>query len=165
MSPIGVRAMSKRTMREDWGTPDKIFDPLNAEFDFTLDGAATDANTKVAAHITPEMDSLNYAWEDERVWLNPPYGHTNLRVWMRKAYEESSLRGALVVCLVPAYTGQVWWHEWVIGKAAEIRWIKGKVKFVGADSCATFPSCIVIYRPVTAPVPPVPAPAQEQNNG
>lgn len=142
---IGQRAMSQRTMREDWETPQPLFDKLNAEFHFSLDAAATADNAKCASYFHPEMDGLGNPWNRHTVWLNPPYGYLNLSKWMAKAYRES-LNGATVVCLVPAHTGQPWWHDWVIDKASEIRWIKGKIKFVGAASCAPFPSCIVIYR-------------------
>lgn len=146
--PKGVRAMSVRSMREDWGTPRSVFDPLHAEFQFTLDAAATAENAMVPTHFTPEDDALTRDWSG-RVWLNPPYGARNLDRWMQKAWRESSFC-EVIVCLVPAYTGQPWWHRWVVGKASEIRWIKGKLRFVGAPSCATFPSCIVIYRPSRA---------------
>jgi phage N-6-adenine-methyltransferase len=139
-------AMSPREMREDWETPPEIFAPLHREFQFTLDAAADVANAKVSEFYSVEQDSLKMRWAPHRVWLNPPYGHRSLREWMAKAYAES-LHGALVVCLVPAYTGQVWWHESVVDKAGEIRWIKGKIRFVGARHHAPFASCVVIYHP------------------
>jgi phage N-6-adenine-methyltransferase len=147
MSPAGERAMAKRTMHEEWETPASIFDPLHAEFKFTLDAAALPHNAKCAAYITPAQNALTLSWGErgDSIWLNPPYGYRNLDLWMGKAYRQS-LVGRTVVCLVPAHTGQPWWHQWVVGKASEIRWIRGKVKFVGAASCAPFPSCIVIYR-------------------
>lgn len=140
----GLRAMSARTMREDWCTPQPLFDKLNAEFHFTFDGAADASNAKCVRFDDGVFGSL--PWTGEVVWLNPPYGYKNLDKWIGKSYRESK-NGATVVCLVPAHTGQPWWHDWVIGKASEIRWIKGKIKFVGAESCAPFPSCIIIYRP------------------
>lgn len=145
-------------MREDWATPASIFDPLQKEFGLTLDAAATRENRKCEVYFGDggvELDAFTVNWTQERVWLNPPYGYKNLAHWMAKAFHESQANGATVVCLVPAHTGQPWWHDCVIGKASEIRWIRGKIKFVGAASCAPFPSCIVIYRP----------PAPEQTNG
>lgn len=150
--------LTKRVMREEWGTPPSVFDPLNAEFHFTFDAAALPHNAKCAAYLTPETDGLRpeipWGVAGGAVWLNPPYGHKNLLRWMRRAYEESSWGGRTVVCLVPAHTGQRWWHECVVGKA-EVRWIRGKVRFLRPDGtqgdAAPFPSCIVIYRPPNAP--------------
>lgn len=146
MSPMGQRAMSKRVMHEEWETPWPLFSECNQEFRFTVDAAASPGNAKVEPYWTVETNGLAQDWRGHRVWLNPPYGHRNLRDWMGKAWSESR-HGALVVCLVPSHTGQKWWQESVAGKASEIRWLPGKVKFVGADSCAPFYSCIVIYRP------------------
>ena len=142
--------LSDRAMGEDWGTPASVFDPLHAEFDFTHDVAALPHNAKCASFWTPDDDVLTRIWPRGPVWLNPPYGYRNLARWMKKAWSES-VSGATVVCLVPAHTGQPWWHDWVVGKASEIRWIRGKVCFLRPDgtkgSAAPFPSCIVIYRP------------------
>jgi hypothetical protein len=46
---------------------------------------------------------------------------------VRKAYEES-LRGATVVMLLPCRTDTQW-----IEPYAEIRWARGRIKFVGMD--------------------------------
>jgi site-specific DNA-methyltransferase (adenine-specific) len=76
--------------------------------------------------------------------MNPPYGR-EITQWVKKAWEESQ-KGATVVCLLPARTDTRWFHSYVLGKA-EIRFIKGRLKFEGAKNSAPFPSMIVIYRP------------------
>lgn len=76
--------------------------------------------------------------------MNPPYGK-EIAKWMKKAYEES-LKGATVVCLTFARTDTKWWHDYAM-KAAEIRFIKGRVRFEGADSSAPFPSVVIVFRP------------------
>ena len=55
-------------------------------------------------------------------------------------------RGATVVCLVPARTDTLWWHEYVM-RASEVRLIRGRLSFVGAKSAAPFPSAIVVFGP------------------
>ena len=55
-------------------------------------------------------------------------------------------RGGTAVLLIPARTDTKWFHEYVYHKA-EIRFIKGRVKFGGAKYNAPFPSMIVIYKP------------------
>jgi len=47
--------------------------------------------------------------------------------------------------LIPARTDARWFHEYVYGKA-EIRFIRGRVKYGNAKWNAPFPSMIVIYR-------------------
>ena len=72
--------------------------------------------------------------------MNPPYGR-EIGKWVKKAYESKSL----VVALLPARTDTKWFHEFIYGKA-EIRFIKGRLKFGGSSNSAPFPSMLVIWR-------------------
>lgn len=76
--------------------------------------------------------------------MNPPYGRT-IGFWVRKAFR-SALDGATVVCLLPSRTDTEWWHRYV-AKGAEIRFLRGRLKFGAATTGAPFPSAIVIFRP------------------
>jgi site-specific DNA-methyltransferase (adenine-specific) len=73
--------------------------------------------------------------------MNPPYGEIN--AWVRKAYE-SSIRGAVIVCLLPSRTDQAWWHDIVMRHASEIRFIRGRLRF-GGKLNAPFPNVIVVF--------------------
>lgn len=75
--------------------------------------------------------------------MNPPYGRA-IGSWVRKAYE-SSLKGATVVCLVPARTDTKWWHDYAM--KGEIEFIKGRLKFGGSKNNAPFPNAVIIFRP------------------
>lgn len=131
--------------KNDWATPQQWFDYLNLEFGFTLDPCAQESNRKCAKYFTPLEDGLIQSWAEERVFMNPPYGR-ELPKWMKKAYESARDHGALVVCFIPARVDTDWWHRYA-SKASEIRFPKGRVKFVGAESGAPFPVAIVIFRP------------------
>ena len=61
---------------DEWATPQRLFDDLAAEFNFTLDACATDANAKCERYYTREDDGLSQDWSGEVVWCNPPYGKT-----------------------------------------------------------------------------------------
>ena len=78
-----------------------------------------------------------------RVWCNPPY--SNIRSWVRKAYEESREPGTVVVMLLPASTDTRWYWDYVFGRS-EVRFLRGRVRFSGSRSNAPFASMIVIYR-------------------
>lgn len=140
---------AKRAMHGGWETPAHIFTALDREFDFTLDAAASQENAKCARYFSKIENGLAQDWGEHRVWLNPPYGDKNLRQWVKKAYE-ASLAGALVVCFLPVNASSVWWNEYA--PLAEIRWMRGRVKFVGAKSTAPFASCFMIFRPRNAPL-------------
>lgn len=129
----------------DWGTPQLFFDELNKEFNFTLDPCATPETAKCKKYYTKEDDGLLQNWEGESVFCNPPYG-SEISKWVKKCYEES--KHAKVVMLMPARTDTVYFHNYIYGKA-EIRFIKGRLKFVGdqkGSGSAPFPSMIVIFK-------------------
>jgi phage N-6-adenine-methyltransferase len=131
--------------RDDWETPWPLFERYNAVHGFTLDACALPHNAKCARYYTPAVDGLVQDWANERVWLNPPYGR-GIRDWMEKAYREASRNGALVVALVPARTDSGWWHDYV--KPADVEFLRGRVKFVGAPYNAPFPCAVVVWRPM-----------------
>lgn len=125
-----------------WATPQDFFDVINKEFNFTVDVCATAENTKCSLFFTPEQDGLKQKWEGI-CYMNPPYGRS-IGKWIQKAYN-SSKEGAVVVGLLPARTDTKWFHEYIYNKA-EIRFIKGRLKFGGCKNSAPFPSMIVIWR-------------------
>ena len=125
----------------EWATPQSFFDSLNQEFHFTLDPCCTHENAKCEKHYTIEDDGLTKSWGGEIVFCNPPYGR-ELPRWVKKCYEES--RHATVVMLIPARTDTKWFHDWIYHKA-ELRFIKGRLKFNDGTQNAPFPSMIVVY--------------------
>ena len=74
--------------------------------------------------------------------MNPPYGREIIK-WMEKAYMES-LKGTLVVCLVPSRTDTKWWHEYAT--KGKITFIRGRLKFGGQKNSAPFPSAVVVFQ-------------------
>ena len=125
-------------------TPQDFFDALNAEFHFTLDPCSTDENAKCEKHYTKEQDGLAQDWKGETVFCNPPYGR-EMPKWIRKCYEHMTSGGGTAVMLIPARTDIKAFHEYIYGKA-EIRFIKGRLKFGGSKNSAPFPSMVVVYR-------------------
>ena len=65
--------------------------------------------------------------------------------WVEKAYY-SSFKGTTTVMLLPARTDTRWFHDY-INEKAEIRFIKGRLKFGNSNNNAPFPSMVVIFRP------------------
>ena len=124
-----------------WATPDYFFDSIKDEFNPTLDVCALPENTKCERFFTPEMDGLKQKW-DGVCWMNPPYGR-KIKYWVEKAYHESK-NGSKIICLLPARTDTKWFHDFIYGKA-EVRFIKGRIKFGEAKWNAPFPSMIVIF--------------------
>jgi site-specific DNA-methyltransferase (adenine-specific) len=140
----GSKALTS-SARDDWETPTWLFDQLNSEFDFTLDAAADSRNHKCEKYFSINDDGLSMSWGGERVFCNPPYGR-GVGVWLEKAHNEVLLGDCpLAVLLVAARTDTIWFHDFVLGKA-DIRFVRGRIKFGGSNTNAPFPSMIVIYK-------------------
>ena len=122
----------------DWFTPKDFYDKLNEEFNFTLDPCPLGWN-EMDENTRPES-GLTRSWDNEVVFCNPPYGR-EIGHWIKKA---SEARGGVVVMLIPARTDTRYFHDYIYGKA-EIRFIRGRLKFGDSKNSAPFPSMVVIY--------------------
>jgi len=122
--------LSKRS-NDHWSTPKGLFEKLDNEFHFNDDPCPLNGN-----------NGLTRAW-GTRTFMNPPY--SNPMPWVKKAYKESQ-KGKLVVGLLRGDTSTRWFHDWVFGKA-ELRFIKGRLKFGGQNKPAPFASIIAIWKP------------------
>jgi site-specific DNA-methyltransferase (adenine-specific) len=115
-------------------TPLDLIKELDEEFHFNFDPNP----------INPEglrdVDGLG-DWK-ERNFCNPPY--SNKEPWIKKAIEEQK-KGHLTVMLLPVDTSTRWFHNLILPNA-EIRWIRGRLKF-SKGIPAPFASMICIFRP------------------
>lgn len=137
----------------EWCTPQALFDELNREFMFDLDVAASVKNAKCKRFFTLSRSAFNQFWR-YRVWCNPPYGNA-IGKWLEhgrfnidKGYCE------IAVYLLPARTDTKWYHEHIYDKekkafreGVEVRFLPGRLTFVGAQWPAPFPSMVVIFSP------------------
>ena len=79
----------------------------------------------------------------DRVFCNPPY--SAIGKWVEKAYRETRNDNTLVVLLIPARTDTRYFHDFIYNRA-EIRFVKGRLKFGQSKNSAPFPSMVVIFR-------------------
>ena len=125
---------------DNWQTPPQLYAKLNNEFNFDFDPCP----------INPRFNGLNCEWKS-RNYINPPYSRKLKEAFIRKAFEESK-KGKLCVMLLPVSTSTKIFHE-VIYPNAEIRFLKGRVKFIGintfgekvSNKCGMFDNMIVIF--------------------
>lgn len=120
------------SLTDHWSTPKDVYLGLNIEFKFNDDPCPIGGG-----------GGLEREW-GSRTFVNPPY--SDLKNWCKKSYEES-LKGKLVVMLIPSRTDTQAWHDYVM-KAEEIRFIKGRLKFGNSKNSAPFPSCVVVFNGV-----------------
>lgn len=132
----------------EWATPPEVFDPLHSEFGFDLDVCAAPASAKCSRFFVEADDGLRQHWAPNRCWMNPPYGR-EIYAWTKKARIESE-RGALVVGLLPASCDLAWWHEDVVAARADVRYIRGRVRFLTGGpyrASGFFASVVIVWRP------------------
>ena len=128
---------------DEWATPQAIFEELDKEFHFDLDAAASDDNNKCDRYFTLENSGLSQNWGGYRVFCNPPY--SQIDKWVEKAFRETRNDDTLVVMLLPSRTDTRYFHNYIYQRA-EIRFIKGRLKFGDSKNSAPFPSMLVIFR-------------------
>lgn len=126
---------------DEWATPQDFYDLVHAEFRPVLDVCCLPDSAKCDRYFTPDDDGLTKEWTGV-CWMNPPYGQ-EIVDWIRKAHDSARDNGATVVCLVPARTDTAWW--WDYCRHAEIRFIRGRLRFGTATASAPFPNALVIF--------------------
>jgi site-specific DNA-methyltransferase (adenine-specific) len=135
-----------KTLETNERTPEGFYKQLDDEFHFDFDPCPLNPN--------PEINGLLSSW-GKRAFINPPYGKA-ITNWLSKALLE--IRGGeteIAVFLLPAYTDVKWFHEIVLPKASEIRFLKGRLKFGSHNNSAPFANMIVIFeKPSTEEIKP-----------
>lgn len=158
------------SVKMDCETPDEFYGWLDRCFRFTIDLAASKANTKHPRFYGVKDNALHQSWEGETGWLNPEYGR-NIGQWLEKSRDSAQWERALVVNLVPARVDTSWWRTFVMqrdGKAGRLRdsfywpatgvhWYRwegltagvyfhdARLPFEGMDNGAPFPSAVVVF--------------------
>lgn len=112
---------------DNWATPKEFYDKLDAEFNFDFDPCPLNENK-----ITPDKDGLLIEW-GKKNWINPPYSRSLKEAFVKKAIAESK-KGKLCIMLLPVSTSTKLFHEYIQPNAKEIRFVKGRVKFVGTNT-------------------------------
>ena len=126
---------------DEWSTPDDFYNVLNSIYQFTLDPCASDDSHKCEKYYTIETNGLLQSWENDVVWMNPPYSKS--KEWIEKAYNEY-LEGSTVICLTASRTDTKMFHSFCT-KASALCFIKGRLKFGGSKHPAPFPSLLTVF--------------------
>jgi site-specific DNA-methyltransferase (adenine-specific) len=120
-------------MKDDWATPKEFLEGLEQEFGELFDPCP----------LKSKFDGLSIEWNQVN-YINPPYSRKLKEAFIRKAYEESQ-KGKTCIMLLPVSTSTKIFHE-VIYPNAEIRFIKGRLKFNGLKTAGQMDNMVVIFR-------------------
>ena len=110
-------------VNDHWQTPMWLYNQLNDEFNFDFDPCPIRATFNGLSPST--------VWGKSN-FVNPPYNRKDKPLFIKRAFEEWQ-KGATCVLLIPVATSTKQFHE-IIKPYAEIRFLKGRVAFVGVNS-------------------------------
>jgi len=155
------------TGKDDWETPDDLFQRYNEQYHFVCDAAANGSNTKCHRWFGPGSmiceDAFEADWGAElragNIWLNPPYSKGLQSAFVQKAIEAAKTQwdtlgldgpATSVVMLLPSRTDTKLFHDLLVPHC-DIEFLRGRVKFVGAEQGAPFPSLIAVTKQIFGP--------------
>ena len=139
---MGLSRVVFSSSSDHWATPERTYAELDGEFGFTFDPCP----------LNSEANGLTAHWAG-RVYCNPPY--SKIPEFIKKGLYHLAIRDAQVlVYLLPARTDTGWFHDYCL-KAAEIRFLRGRLKFGNAQFNAPFPSMVVVFREWAIPDVPL----------
>jgi len=160
------------SVRHDWCTPKQIIEDVERIGPIVLDPCwSTDAVYEPRHTLTKSDDGLSEDWLDYSVrprmdkrlfgisrngrdykpgviYINPPYGREIGR-WcdkIKQTWQEMLDFGwsMQMVALLPSRT-DTRWFDGVCKSASQICFLKGRLRFVGAESSAPFPSMLAYW--------------------
>lgn len=128
-------------IHDDWETPEWLLKDIRKEFGEFFDPCP----------INSKFNGLQIEWQDVN-YINPPYNQKYKELFINKAFTESK-KGRTCIMLLPVSTSTYIFHD-VIYPNAEIRFLKGRVKFKGVngkgelvdDKPGQHDSMLVIFR-------------------
>lgn len=119
---------SSATTKDNWSTPQYIFDFWNRRYHFSLDAAADASNAKCYAFLDEEYDSLTNSWGvAQKVWINPPFG--NLLQWVNACIREWHENDNTILALLPNNTDTKWFRA-AFNTAARVTFLEGRISFI-----------------------------------
>jgi hypothetical protein len=129
----------------EWYTPNHILDLVESVFGhIDLDPCSnsnnpTEANVPALNYWTQADNGLIQPWHG-KVYMNPPYGD-EIGAWVQRlirAYNEQEIYEG--IALLPARTDTAWFQPLF---DFSICFVRGRLRFSGADNSAPFPSAVV----------------------
>jgi len=132
--------------RPDWNTPESVMEIVYQFFPdgiVDLDPCSNPGSVVKSRKSFDGIDGncgLAAEWTGS-VYVNPPYGRA-INLWIEKC--ASHRNDAEILALLPARTDTKWFNC-AADSCAAICFIRGRIRFLGANASAPFPSCFVYW--------------------
>lgn len=140
--PLNKSLMSSK--RDSWNTPECVLDLVRKVGPIGLDPCSnSEAILTVGAAFSLTAGGLEADWDElsgsNLIYVNPPYGR-EIGKWVDKCAYDANTE---TIALLPARTDAKWFQTcW---RAAALCFWRGRLRFVGAQSSAPFPSVLVYW--------------------
>ncbi len=150
--PTRVNAGLFTSATPEWYTPGKIIERVEGVFgEIDLDPCSNSseratANVPAGAYWTKDDNGLAQPWHG-KVYMNPPYGD-EIPAWVERLVNAYTA-GEIIegIALLPARTDTAWFQPLF---DYPICFVRGRLKFSGAENSAPFPSAVVYVGPDVA---------------
>lgn len=109
-------------------TPEYLYEYFNEQYKFELDVAANEHNSKCGKYFRDAFSKDSWGDHAQSFWCNPPF--SNQRKWLKLCYEQAKKCNITVVCLVIAWNGGLYHHDYVVGHATRLIQLCGRVAFL-----------------------------------
>lgn len=147
----------KGDRRDDWRTPQKLWNCLNNEYVFQTDLAADFENTKCINHYyTVESNTLVAEWPKDQVcWLNPPFSQAE--AFFKKCAREAGNGIKIVAIYKSANLETKTWQRWILPNADWVYFLDKRVNYDDHEGNPTngvpFGSAIIgfnVWKPISS---------------
>lgn len=132
--------------KQDYGTPPEFIRAFVQTFgSIALDVCASPENAIGPRYYTAEQNGLVQPWAPAGQgfnWCNPPFG--TIAPWVNRAWLGWEMHGWKTGVLIPASVDSNWWADFVHEKA-QVLFLQGRVKFVGAPHLYPKPLALLLY--------------------
>jgi hypothetical protein len=129
-----MRTFNSKGSFPERATPLAFFDRLHARYRFTLDGAASAKNKKLARYSSAARP---LPWAGERVFCNPPWSDI-------PPFVELAATARLAVLLVPARTNVRWFHR-ALELGARPEYFEGRLHFDEMPSGSAVDCVLLVF--------------------
>jgi len=153
---------SDKALRQEWRTPQDLWEVMNQEWRFQIDVAAAEDNALVINYIDKKTDALSkdVQWIGKitpygitrghtRAYCNP--GFRNPLPWVQKAYDEVEHHPSGVVVVMGRVAPSTGWWAFCAETADEIRLLTPRPQFIpppGIPSSSNAQeNCLIVFRP------------------
>lgn len=134
--------------RTDWNTPQVIVDLLGKMGGVCFDPCSNPSSIvpcEDSCMLERGQDGLAVSWGHRGlVYCNPPYGR-EVSSWANKIAIEVTYFSTEIICLLPARTDTAWMQQLLVSCEPSVLFWRGRLRFIGAESSAPFPSVIMYW--------------------